>query len=127
MGMKLSDPSKSPKLTKKRRKAFKVQLAFESFVDWFNKLMRENFKKVSNFFFIFPSFFCLPTKFPRKCNVKDKKMEQLNACLAFFLHDLLSVMDRGFVYSLIKTYMKVLIQCISQLREARELTNLLIS
>jgi hypothetical protein len=36
-------------------------------------------------------------------------MEQLNACLAFFLHDLLSVMDRGFVFSLIKTYMKVFI------------------
>ena len=51
--MKLSDPSKSPKLTKKRRKAFKVQLAFESFVDWFNKLMRENFKKGSNFSFLF--------------------------------------------------------------------------
>jgi hypothetical protein len=34
-------------------------------------------------------------------------MEQLNACLAFFLHDLLSVMDRGFVFSLIRKYMKV--------------------
>ena len=40
--------------------------------------------------------------------VKDeKKTEQLNACLGFFLHDLLSVMDRGFVFSLIRTYMKV--------------------
>jgi hypothetical protein len=36
-----------------------------------------------------------------------KRMEQLNACLAFFLHDLLSVMDRGFVFSLIRKYMKV--------------------
>ena len=42
------------------------------------------------------------------CHFQDKKLiEQLNACLAFFLHDLLSVMDRGYVFSLIKTYMKV--------------------
>ena len=33
-------------------------------------------------------------------------MVQLNACLAFFLHDLLSVMDRGYVFTLIRTYMK---------------------
>merc|ERR550519_1724346 len=33
-------------------------------------------------------------------------MTQLNCCLAFFLHDLLSIMDRGFVFSLVKTYMK---------------------
>ena len=33
-------------------------------------------------------------------------MTQLNACLGFFLHDLLSVMDRGYVFNLIKTYMK---------------------
>ncbi len=35
-----------------------------------------------------------------------KLVENLNASLAFFLHDLLSVMDRGFVFSLIKTYAK---------------------
>ena len=46
--------------------------------------------------------------------VKDeKKTEQLNACLGFFLHDLLSVMDRGFVFSLIRTYMKVIIDFLS--------------
>uniref|UniRef100_A0AAR2KZ84 Dedicator of cytokinesis 7 n=1 Tax=Pygocentrus nattereri TaxID=42514 RepID=A0AAR2KZ84_PYGNA len=33
-------------------------------------------------------------------------VERLNASLAFFLNDLLSVMDRGFVFSLIKTYWK---------------------
>ena len=33
-------------------------------------------------------------------------VERLNASLAFFLHDLLSVMDRGFVFSLIRSYMK---------------------
>lgn len=33
-------------------------------------------------------------------------MENLNSSLAFFLHDLLSVMDRGFVFSLIRTYSK---------------------
>ena len=36
----------------------------------------------------------------------QEKMVQLNACLAFFLHDLLSVMDRGYVFTLIRTYMK---------------------
>ena len=71
--MKLSDPSKSPKLTKKRRKAFKVQLAFESFVDWFNKLMRENFKKVSNFFFIFPSFFAFPLNSQENAMLRTRK------------------------------------------------------
>ncbi|XP_064415943.1 dedicator of cytokinesis protein 7 isoform X11 [Latimeria chalumnae] len=33
-------------------------------------------------------------------------IERLNTSLAFFLNDLLSVMDRGFVFSLIKTYCK---------------------
>ncbi|CAB4062764.1 DOCK6_7_8 [Lepeophtheirus salmonis] len=33
-------------------------------------------------------------------------VEKINSCLAFFLHDLLSVMDRGFVFSLIKMYIK---------------------
>uniref|UniRef100_A0A8C4T3H7 Dedicator of cytokinesis 6 n=2 Tax=Erpetoichthys calabaricus TaxID=27687 RepID=A0A8C4T3H7_ERPCA len=33
-------------------------------------------------------------------------MERLNANLAFFLNDLLSLMDRGFVFSLIRTYCK---------------------
>jgi hypothetical protein len=33
-------------------------------------------------------------------------VEKLNSSLAFFLHDLLSVMDRGFVFSLIGSYMR---------------------
>jgi len=33
-------------------------------------------------------------------------VERLNTSLAFFLNDLLSVMDRGFVFTLIKTYWK---------------------
>ncbi|KAL8178545.1 UNVERIFIED_CONTAM: Dedicator of cytokinesis protein 7 [Gekko kuhli] len=38
---------------------------------------------------------------------KDTEMiERLNTSLAFFLNDLLSVMDRGFVFSLIKAYYK---------------------
>ena len=32
---------------------------------------------------------------------KQGTIAQLNSCMAFFLHDLLSVMDRGFVFSLI--------------------------
>ncbi|XP_013931402.1 PREDICTED: dedicator of cytokinesis protein 7 [Thamnophis sirtalis] len=40
---------------------------------------------------------------------KDTEMiERLNTSLAFFLNDLLSVMDRGFVFSLVKTYYKQL-------------------
>ncbi|KAM8931057.1 dedicator of cytokinesis protein 7 isoform 1-T1 [Pelodytes ibericus] len=38
---------------------------------------------------------------------KDAEMvERLNVSLAFFLNDLLSVMDRGFVFSLVKAYFK---------------------
>ncbi|XP_044286439.1 dedicator of cytokinesis protein 7 isoform X2 [Varanus komodoensis] len=38
---------------------------------------------------------------------KDMEMiERLNTSLAFFLNDLLSVMDRGFVFSLVKAYYK---------------------
>ena len=33
-------------------------------------------------------------------------VERLNTSLAFFLNDLLSVMDRGFVFTLIRTYWK---------------------
>ena len=35
-----------------------------------------------------------------------KLVENLNSSLAFFLHDLLSVMDRGFVFALIRSYSK---------------------
>ncbi|XP_056388863.1 dedicator of cytokinesis protein 7 isoform X17 [Hyla sarda] len=38
---------------------------------------------------------------------KDTEMvERLNVSLAFFLNDLLSIMDRGFVFSLVKAYFK---------------------
>ena len=33
-------------------------------------------------------------------------VERLNSALAFFLHDLISVMDRGFVFSLVRTYVR---------------------
>lgn len=33
-------------------------------------------------------------------------VERLNMSLAFFLNDLLSVMDRGFVFTLVRTYWK---------------------
>lgn len=33
-------------------------------------------------------------------------VERLNTSLAFFLNDLLSVMDRGFVFTLIRAYWK---------------------
>jgi len=31
---------------------------------------------------------------------------KINASIAFFIHDALSLMDRGFVFTLIKTYLK---------------------
>lgn len=40
-------------------------------------------------------------------SVQDLELvERLNMSLAFFLNDLLSVMDRGFVFSLIRAYWK---------------------
>lgn len=32
--------------------------------------------------------------------------KHLNTSLAFFIHDALSLMDRGFAFTLIKTYLK---------------------
>ncbi|XP_016979393.1 dedicator of cytokinesis protein 7 isoform X2 [Drosophila rhopaloa] len=40
---------------------------------------------------------------------EPKLAQSLNASLGFFIFDLLSIMDRGFVFGLIKTYTKVLI------------------
>ncbi|XP_035782880.1 dedicator of cytokinesis protein 7-like [Anopheles albimanus] len=42
-------------------------------------------------------------------NTSDPKLAQsINCSLAYFIFDLLSIMDRGFVYGLIKTYYKVI-------------------
>ncbi len=54
---------------------------------------------------------CKPkTFFPTDGNSQDSLLlqvvEKLNSALSFFLHDLLSIMDRGFVFSLIRTYMR---------------------
>lgn len=38
-------------------------------------------------------------------------VERLNTSLAFFLNDLLSVMDRGFVFTLIRAYWKQVWLC----------------
>ncbi|EDW80222.1 uncharacterized protein Dwil_GK21076 [Drosophila willistoni] len=40
---------------------------------------------------------------------EPKLAQSLNASLGFFIFDILSIMDRGFVFGLIKTYTKVLI------------------
>lgn len=40
------------------------------------------------------------------CHQDLELVERLNTSLAFFLNDLLSVMDRGFVFTLIKAYWK---------------------
>lgn len=42
-------------------------------------------------------------------NTDIKLAQSLNASLAFFIFDLLSIMDRGFVFGLIKVYYKVII------------------
>jgi len=40
-------------------------------------------------------------------SIQDLELvERLNTSLAFFLNDLLSVMDRGFVFTLIRAYWK---------------------
>ena len=40
------------------------------------------------------------------CFQEPPLIKSLNTSLAFFLHDLLSLMDRGFVFQLIKEYIK---------------------
>ena len=42
-------------------------------------------------------------------NSDAKQAQSLNASLAFFIFDLLSIMDRGFVFGLINSYYKVII------------------
>ncbi|XP_055858913.1 dedicator of cytokinesis protein 7 isoform X2 [Episyrphus balteatus] len=42
-------------------------------------------------------------------NIDQKLAQSLNASLGFFIFDLFNIMDRGFVFGLIKTYYKVLI------------------
>ena len=42
-------------------------------------------------------------------NTDQKMAQSLNISLGFFLFDLMSIMDRGFVFTLIKTYYKVMI------------------
>ncbi|XP_067118403.1 dedicator of cytokinesis protein 7 isoform X1 [Centruroides vittatus] len=57
--------------------------------------------------------------------VKDMKFIQgLNTSLAFFLYDLLSIMDRTYVFSLIKTYCKQMSAKISSLPDAGHLITL---
>jgi len=56
---------------------------------------------------------------------KDMKLAQsMNSSLAFFLFDLLSIMDRGYVLSLIKTYYKQMSAKIASLPDAVSLISL---
>ena len=59
----------------------------------------------------------------RHRNIPDV-IEKLNASLAFFLHDLLSVMDRGFVFSLVKTYIRDVDSRMTSSKESVPLWNL---
>jgi len=56
--------------------------------------------------------------------LQNVDVERLNSSLAFFLHDLLSVMDRGFVFSLLRTYMKDMTSAINSSSESSSLWNL---
>lgn len=47
-------------------------------------------------------------------------MERLNSSLAFFLNDLLSLMDRGFVFNLIRSYYKQVLIDIKGKREGEQ-------
>jgi hypothetical protein len=47
---------------------------------------------------------CITTDIVSRRQSDAKLVENLNSSLGFFLHDLLSVMDRGFVFSLIRAY-----------------------
>ncbi|XP_071439283.1 dedicator of cytokinesis protein 7 [Hetaerina americana] len=56
---------------------------------------------------------------------KDPKLTQgLNSSLAFFLFDLLSIMDRGYIFNLIKSYYKQISAKISSLPDAGSLISL---
>jgi len=50
----------------------------------------------------------LITELLQSCKFSLQSALSLNVHLAFFLHDLLSVMDRGFVFSLIRGYCRQL-------------------
>ena len=54
-------------------------------------------------------------------HIKDGSYARhLNVSLAFFIHDALSLMDRGFVFSLIKCYLKKVCGCTGKRERERE-------
>nr|CAD7402776.1 unnamed protein product [Timema poppensis] len=57
-------------------------------------------------------------------NRETKFIHSLNTSLAFFLFDVLSIMDRGYVFFLIKTYYKQMSAKISSLPDAASLVSL---
>lgn len=57
------------------------------------------------------------------CTQEPPLIKSLNTSLAFFLHDLLSLMDRSFVYGLIKDYYKN-VSSLDSLNPELELRNL---
>ncbi|XP_016346963.1 dedicator of cytokinesis protein 7-like [Sinocyclocheilus anshuiensis] len=83
---------------------------------WFTDLSVSQLSRLLDLLYLCVSCFEYKGKkaFERMNNDQSRKkacpdlelVERLNTSLAFFLNDLLSVMDRGFVFSLIKTYWK---------------------
>jgi len=47
------------------------------------------------------------------CLQELEQAEKVNVSLAFFLYDLMSLMDRGFVFQLVKNYCNQVLQLIS--------------
>lgn len=47
------------------------------------------------------------------CPQELEQAEKVNVSLAFFLYDLMSLMDRGFVFQLVKNYCNQVVQLIS--------------
>lgn len=47
------------------------------------------------------------------CLQELEQAEKVNISLAFFLYDLMSLMDRGFVFQLVKNYCNQVLQLIS--------------
>ena len=88
----------------------KIELLVESDIKRCNLSYHESFFSFFSFLFLLlnPS-----PSFPFDIPFQDVELvERLNSSLAFFLNDLLSLMDRGFVFNLIRSYHKQVPKCL---------------
>lgn len=54
------------------------------------------------------------------CLQELEQAEKVNISLAFFLYDLMSLMDRGFVFQLVKNYCNQVLQLVSFTNDYRK-------